>query len=258
MLEAQTVSVAFCFCCLIYASLSDLKTRTVGNWLWVFMAAVGVPLATCGILTHAAHTAVQLIFSVLSTSVLAFFCFRLGLFGGADAKALICISLLIPSHFSSGVGAVGAISCPFAVTTLFNAALLSTAAPLSVFFYNLFQERKIENVKLMFVGYKVPVGELACKKYVRLVHSYEKEVVGEGEGEDEGEGEGEKVVKRFSFGGVEIDEETVKRLKEYAAEGKIEDEVWVTPELPFMLFITAGFFISVVCGNLIMLVFSLP
>jgi len=82
--------------------------------------------------------------------------------------------------------------------------------------------------------------------------------VGEGEGEDEGEGEGEKVVKRFSFGGVEIDEETVKRLKEYAAEGKIEDEVWVTPELPFMLFITAGFFISVVCGNLIMLVFSLP
>jgi len=63
-------------------------------------------------------------------------------------------------------------------------------------------------------------------------------------------GRGE-VKRKFVFGGVEIDKEEVERLKNYHAQGKIGEDVWVTPELPFMLFITSGFVISLFYGNLI-------
>ena len=270
MLEADTsiLSVAFCFSCLIYASLMDIKKRSVTNWLWVFMIAVGIPFAAYDIFIHGTSALTQLIFSVLSTFALAYLCFRLRLFGGADAKSLVCISLLIPVHpgfnlfsfhfpISSSLILTGTrtiVSYPFAVTTLLNAAIISIVAPVSVFFYNLLKLRTSKsltlkelrkNIGYMFIGYKVCVDELADKKHVRLVHSYSY---------DEGENE---VVKRFLFGGVEINEGEVKRLKNYAADGKMEEEVWVTPDLPFMLFITVGFFISIFCGNLIALTLSL-
>lgn len=268
MIEADTsiLGVAFCFFCLIYASLMDVKKRSVTNWLWVFMIAVGIPLAAYNMFIHGTSALTQLIFSVLSTFALAYLCFRLRLFGGADAKALMCISLLIPVHpgfnlfsfhfpISSSLILTGTrtiVSYPFAVTTLLNAAIISIAAPVSVFFYNLLKLRTSKsfalkelrkNIRYMFIGYKVRVDELADKKNVRLVHSYSY---------DKGENDLE-VVKRFLFGGVEIDEGEVKRLRNYAADGKMEEEVWVTPDLPFMLFITFGFFVSIFCGNLIML-----
>ena len=55
--------------------------------------------------------------------------------------------------------------------------------------------------------------------------------------------------KKFIFGGVEIDSKLIEKLKGYAAKGKIDGEVWVTPDLPFMLFITAGFVMSLLYGN---------
>ena len=57
------------------------------------------------------------------------------------------------------------------------------------------------------------------------------------------------VERKVLFGGVEIDNEVREKLKSYAAEGRIGEEVWVTPDLPFMLFITAGFVISILYGN---------
>jgi len=57
------------------------------------------------------------------------------------------------------------------------------------------------------------------------------------------------IEKKFIFGGLEIDREVIEKLKGYAAEGKIDEEVWVTPDLPFMLFITAGFVMSLLYGN---------
>ncbi len=268
MLEANTgiLGVAFCFSCLIYASWMDIKERSVSNWLWVFMIAVGIPLAAYNLFIHGTSALIQLIFSILSTFALAYLCFRLRLFGGADAKSLVCIALLIPVHpgfnlfyfhfpISSSLiltGTRAIVSYPFAVTTLLNAAIISIAAPVSVFIYNLLKLRTSKskslalkelrkNIGYMFIGYKVRVDELADKKHVKLVHSYSYK-----EGENE-------VAKRFLFGGVEIDEGEAKRLKNYAADGKIEEEVWVTPDLPFMLFITVGFFVSIFCGNLIAL-----
>jgi len=248
MIESDILAVVFCFSCLIYASGMDIKSRSVTNRLWVLMIAVGIPLAIYNILIYRIPFLILLTFSLLFTFALSYLFFRLNLFGGADAKSLICISLLIPTHpcfhffshhfpISSSLN-TGLILFPFAISTLLNATILTFIVLLALFCYNLLNLRLdelSENVRYAFIGYKLPIDKLMDVKHTRLVHSYE---------EKEG-----KLEKKILFGGVEIDKGEIEKLKNYAVEGKLGEEVWVTPDLPFILFITAGFVISVLYGN---------
>ena len=248
MVELDSIVVIFCFSCLIYASWMDIKERSVTNWLWLLMIVVGVPIASYNLLIYRIPFLISLSFSLLFTSALSYPCFRLNLFGGADAKSLICISLLIPTHpcfhffshhfpISSSLN-TGLVLFPFAISTLFNATILTLTVSFALFFYNLLNLRLdelSENVRYAFIGYKLHVDKLTDLKHTRLIHSY-----------DEKEG---KLEKKFIFGGVEIDRGIIEKLKNYAAEGELDKEVWVTPDLPFILFITAGFLISVLYGN---------
>jgi preflagellin peptidase FlaK len=80
-----------------------------------------------------------------------------------------------------------------------------------------------------------------------LLHSYESE---------EGAGKEGTVKRKFVLGGAEIDDTIIERLKNYRTQGKINEDVWVTPGLPYMLFITAGFFIALFYGNLILYILT--
>ncbi|MCD6455536.1 MAG: prepilin peptidase [Methanophagales archaeon] len=248
MVESDILAVIFCFSCLIYASGMDIKSRSVTNRLWLLMIAAGVPIASYNLLIYRIPFLISLSFSLLLTSALSYLCFRFNLFGGADAKSLICISLLIPAHpcfhffshhfpFSSSLN-TGLVLFPFAISTLLNATILTLTVSFAMFFYNLLNlrpEERRKNLGLLFIGYKLHLDKLTDLKHTRLVHSYE---------EKEG-----NIEKKFLFGGVEIDKEAIEKLKSYAVEGKLDEEVWVTPDLPFMLFITAGFVISIFYGN---------
>ena len=252
MIGIDIFSVTFCALILIYACYSDIKKRSVTNRLWLLMIAVGIPIAVYTVLIQGMPFLIRFTYSVLFTFVLAYLFFRLRLFGGADAKCLIALSVLIPVNpcftFCSYQLPINFSPFmmhdpfPFAITTLLNAALFSLCAPLGLFVYNLLTLRRDElkgDFGLAFIGYKLRIEALSdmVNKHTRLVHSYE---------EDEGD------VKRiFIFGGIEIDAEVVEALKNYRAQGKIGDKVWVTPELPFILFISAGFFTALLYGNLI-------
>jgi len=248
MVEPDIIVVVFCFSCLIYASWTDIKSRSVTNWLWLLMIVVGIPLATYDILIYRIPFLIPLTFSLLFTFALSYLCFRLNLFGGADAKSLICISLLIPTHpcfrfFSHHFPISLSVNnelvlFPFAISTLLNATILTLIVLLALFCYNLLILRLDElrkNVGLLFIGYKLPIDKLTDVKHTRLIHLYE---------EKEG-----RLEKKFIFGGMEIDRGIIEKLKKYAAVGELDKEVWVTPDLPFILFITAGFLISVLYGN---------
>jgi len=254
MLEVDIFSVIFCTHILIYACYSDVKKRSVTNKLWGLMIAAGIPVVTYNMFISGMPFFIRFIYSLSFTFVLSYLFFRLNIFGGADAKCLIAISVLIPVHpgftllsyhfpinFNSSLMTA---PFPFAITTLFNAAIVSLIAPLSIFFYNVLHLRREElrkNIRLAFIGYKLHIDALTDakqkNKHIRLVHSYE---------EKKG-----NVERRHSFGGVEIDNDVVEMLRDYHKQGKLDEKVWVTPELPFMLFITAGFFISLFYGNLI-------
>ena len=95
------VSLAF----LVYASWCDYKTREVSNSVWIVFAPIALLL-----------TFAQLLFfppigdvfqsmsyygiSVAITSVFSIALYYVGAFGGADAKALICIALAMPLPLS--------------------------------------------------------------------------------------------------------------------------------------------------------------
>ncbi len=51
--------------------------------------------------------------------------------------------------------------------------------------------------------------------------------------------------------GAEINDEMIKQLESYQKAGKLGNEVWVTPELPFIAFITVGFLVALLVGNLV-------
>ncbi|MFZ2071380.1 MAG: A24 family peptidase C-terminal domain-containing protein [Halobacteriota archaeon] len=242
-------SVLLCVPILIYACYSDLKRRSVTNRLWLLMIVVGTPIAIYKLIIQGIPFLILFSASVLFTFIPVYLFYRLRLFGGADAKCLIALSLLIPerpafaSVYPNFAANYALMLFPFAITTLLNAAIFSLCIPPGLFVYNLLTLSREElrgNPGLAFFGYKLHIGSLSDAKHMRLMHLYEEEE------EEEGE------IKRiFSFGGVEIDTEVVEELKDYHARGKIEEKVWVTPELPFILFITAGFFTALLYGNLI-------
>ncbi|MBN1762732.1 MAG: prepilin peptidase [Methanomicrobia archaeon] len=234
---------------LLYACYSDLKSRSVANEVWLLMIAVGIPIALYNVYLSGITFLIRFGFSLFFTFLLAYLFFYLNLFGGADAKALIGIAILIPINPLNASLIVDPL--PFAITTLFNAAIISLIVPPSMFFYNLRHlrsKRLSENLNLAFIGYTMRIDALAeaTHKHVRALHVYE---------EDGDAVEGD-VKRKFVFGGLDLDDDMVEQLKTYRAQGKIDEEVWVTPELPYMLFITAGFFIALFYGNLILLILT--
>jgi len=243
MIQTELFSVCFCATILIYACYSDLKTRTVTNKLWILLLAVGLPLALYNWYRSGVPFLISLGYSVGFTFLLAYLFFHLNLFGGADAKALIGIALLIPTNplFAAPIPD----PFPFAITTLFNGAIISVLVFPLMFLYNAVQLRPSElraHLGLAFVGYKRSIDTLASARctFQRLLHSYGLE-------EETG---GETVRRALVFGGLEIDDDVIEELKRYHEQGKIGDAVWITPGLPYMLFITAGFFFALIAGNL--------
>ena len=238
MIQTDFLSIIFCSIILLYACYSDIKTRTVSNKLWLLSIAVSMPLIIYNIFLFDMSYLIALVISISLTTILAYLFFRLGSFGGADAKSLICIAILIPTNHINSVFN----PFPFAITTLINASIISLITLLLMFFYNLWNlefNEFIKNLKMVFIGYKIHINTLTIKKHVWLLHSYNEDITNK------------KVIPK----GVELNNKIIEQLKEYAIQSKL-DKVWVTPKLPYMLFITSGFFISLFYGNLVIYIIN--
>jgi preflagellin peptidase FlaK len=143
--------------------------------------------------------------------------------GGADAKALIALALIFPSYpifWQFPVFAIPdplvTIAFPFSLVILFNAALLSLIVPLGL---------------MLFLGYKVAIQDVK-RKFVWPMQRVEAGLV------------------RFRYFPKE-DEDFDQVLEQLANAG--EKSIWVTPKMPFLLFITASVLLSAVVGNFVLL-----
>ncbi|MBI0581762.1 MAG: hypothetical protein JET69_01960 [Methanomassiliicoccales archaeon] len=159
--------------------------------------------------------------------------------GGADAKALIALSIMFPTYPVIGPLPLIAIPfdtaqfvLPFPLLVLFNAAILTLAVPVAMFALNI--SRRQFRFPAMLFGYVMPVSE-AKKRYV-----WPMERIENGE-------------RRFSLfpGPSEDSNADFDKLAEAGAQ-----EVWVTPKVPFLIPITASLVFSVVVGNLLFLFLS--
>ncbi|ESS06373.1 MAG: prepilin peptidase related protein [uncultured archaeon A07HB70] len=152
-----------------YAAWTDLRTRRVTNRLWPPLVVLGlvllvvegwgrVPPATVGDRLFLIRVAA----SVGILIPLSYLLWRVGGFGGADAKAFMTVAVLLPTYpayFLPGIAlpAVRTATGLFSLTVVTNAVLVGAAYPLAVGARN-----AVDGVlaPTMFLARRVPVGEL--------------------------------------------------------------------------------------------------
>ncbi|VVB85745.1 Preflagellin peptidase [uncultured archaeon] len=236
------LKILFCTPFLIYSCYSDIKTRRVTNKLWLIMLAGSSFLVLNDIYWIGFTYIPRLLISAGLIFVFVYIIFQLGTFGGADAKSLIVLSIILPAYPEFNVLGVNfPLNKPlidlFAFGVFGNAVLLTIIVPVGLAIYNLAKMGlHIDKPAYIFIGYKAKIKELAGR-HIKLIENFE---------ETDG-----TVRQHFKRGGVEIDDKVISKLQALSKKGLIKEEVWVTPGLPFMISITLGFFVAVLYGDLI-------
>ncbi|OFV67125.1 MAG: peptidase A24 [Candidatus Syntrophoarchaeum caldarius] len=213
------------------------------------MIVLGISFLIIDVLKGGVQSLIPSLLSITVVFLFIYLIYYLGVFGGADAKAFIMIGLMVPMYPTitlSGYDLPLAgipIHRIFALSVLGNCAFLSVIiAVLWVLLINLVdlaRDRKMpDRLFLLFLGYRKDIEGLRDSRHLRLLDRYE-------------EMEDGSVRKRYRMGGVKIDDDLIGELEKYAASGKIEKKVWVTPGIPLMISITAGFVVAVIWGDLI-------
>ncbi|MDH3610499.1 MAG: prepilin peptidase [Nitrosopumilus sp.] len=203
------------------ATIIDIRKREISDLMWIIFGVIA------GILIFFEPNLIEAAFGVgfsLIVAPLVLILWRFGLFGGADALGLIVLAALAPmATFSDS-----AIS-PFSI--LVNSALLSVS-PMAINFvrnsililkkndiFHDFEETKSKKIFAMFLGYR--------SKNPKYSFSLETQV-------------GKK--KRLNIALHHSD----------TAEYCTTPDTWVTPGLPFMIFILGGFILQLLFGDVIL------
>jgi len=248
----EGVRVSLCLAFFVYASWSDYKTREVSNTVWIVLAPFALLLTTLQLYLFVPESWSTYVLSFALTSVLSVVLFYAGAFGGADAKALICLALALPLYPTGLLQPLfGSVSPLFPITVFSNGVLLAVTS----IFYSIVRNYlwKAKTRKSLFEGFEhVSLGRkiltLVCGYKVnftelkKTTHSYPLEDVRVTE-----EGQTERSLLTFPK-----DEERtaiVDRISTAVKVGRLPEEVWITPGLPMLIFITLGLIVALFLGD---------
>lgn len=249
---------------LFYASWSDYKTREVSNKVWIFFAPSALALTSADLLFYGDTS--DLAFYGLCfglTASFAFILFYSGGFGGADAKALMCLALALPSYpqisFAPLSGTISLISEKFFPITVFsNAVLLAAATAVYIFLRNIIWHTKTgrklfegsqknesfgRKALILITGYKISIDKLKEKWHLYPLEDIE-------------ETENEIKRKLLIVPKDEGRDAIVDKLAKAVETRKIQDMVWATPGLPMLIFITVGLITALLLGDIIWILVS--
>ncbi len=240
-LMAYLISLSF----LGYATLSDLRSREVENWVWMFYGPLGIAVTFLKIIIEP-HFFVVSLASIIIVSGIALLMFYLGLFGGADAKAFICLSVTNPLCPLWILPIFGCLQPIYPLSVLYNAYLLSS----SVIIYNIvknlkyryrkgsifdgFNDTSIKNkILAVLTGYKVEVSRLR-NSFLYPMEKFQQDK------------------RRFTiFFDAEVDrDERVNELRRDCTRYNV-NEVWATPGLPLLGFVMISFILTSWVGDML-------
>ena len=247
--------IILCLSFLIYASWSDYKTREVNNKVWAILGPLVLALTGFQFLVYSSEPLQLIVSYALSfaiTSGLAIAIFYAGGFGGADAKALMCIALALPVYPGHLLPQpTGFVSPLFPITIFTNSVLLGALSVFYALFRNLlwklrnkggvFEGLETESlgrkILALFSGYKISVSKLE-KGFMYPLEDVEVT---------------EESVKRklLVFPKDEERDEIVARILGNVGNEKLEGGVWVTPGLPLLIHITLGLLIALFYGDIV-------
>lgn len=214
---------------LSYASYTDIKTRRASNVLWLIMGSLGAILLVVQYFTIGFGDKIYylLFIPIMIGLVYALFQLRL-IFGGADAKALMAIAILVPLQPAiSQFPLWGESMMPAPWFIFSNSIILFLFIPLSLLIFNIAKR----NIAFPYatLGYKMSIK----KAREKFVWPLEKITNGK---------------RKFVYMPKDFDVED--ELNEFEKQGI--NEIWVTPKIPFMIPLLAGFICAFVLGDILL------
>ena len=225
LLDVYTIRILLAIIMLSIASSIDIWKREINDALWIGFAVIAIVLIFIepDLIEILKNIGISLIIAPVALVI-----WRIGIFGGADALGLIVLAALAPqANFSDGV------ITPF--TTLTNAAIFSVIPIFTNLIRNImallnhndifdgFDETRSKKTLAMFLGYRA--------KNPKYGFSIEKT-------------EGNHKKLDFSLKHAE------------KAEFCNKPDTWITPSIPYILYITAGFVAQVIFGDVILTILS--
>lgn len=218
--DIHNLRIMFALVMLAIASTFDIWKREINDILWIIFAGITVVLI---VFSPDLFMTLKITGISLIVAPLALVLWRIGLFGGADALGLMVLAALAPE-----MSLTGSLITPF--TTLTNAAILSIAPIFVNIVRNIaailnhenifegFEETKLKKTLAMFFGYR--------SKNPKYSFSIEKI-------------EGNS--KKLDFSLKHAENEQFSNVS----------NTWVTPAIPYMIYITSGFVIQILFGDII-------
>ena len=226
IIEITNIRIILALTMLGIASYTDVTKREINDLIWIVFSVIGIALL---FLEPEFIDSIYLMAISLIVAPFVLLIWRLGLFGGADAFAVISLAILAPQiSFSENM------ISPFTVLT--NAVIFSIIPMFVNLSRNLiliaqkkdifegFSETKSRRILAMFIGYKA-----SNPKYF---FSIEKKA-------------GKKKKLNLSLQHAEYTEFCNK------------PDTWVSPGIPYMLFILGGFVVQLIYGDIIFSLFGL-
>ena len=221
-------------CILSISSYTDFKTRTASDKIWFLMGGIGLLILVGQYFSIGFETSTYLIGIPLMFGV-AYLLFRVGvIFGGADAKALMALSILVPFWPKIGnLFPLWASILPFPWVIFSNSIFLFLFIPFILVVINAF--KKNLEFPYCLVGYKMSI-ERARKSFVWPLERVD----------DKGE-------RSFVWHPVS-DEQIQEEFDRLEKLGR--DMIWVTPKIPFMIPLLIGFILSFIVGDILYFVIT--
>jgi len=220
MFDVYNIRILSALIMLSIATTIDVWKREVNDILWIIFGAISVVLI---FFEPSMTNSIINIGVSLIVAPIALLIWRVGIFGGADALGLIVLAALAPQLSLSG-------NTVTPLTTLTNAAIISVAPIFLNLIRNLiaisrhknifegFEETRLKKISAMFLGYRA--------KNPKYSFTIEKV-----------QGNHKKI--DFSFHHAENTQFCDK------------PDTWVTPGIPYILYITAGFVVQLLFGDII-------
>ena len=228
------------------ASYSDLKTREASDKIWMIYLPLAALLLGLRLMLNP-HLALIYSVSVAATVVISAVIFYLGLFGGADLKAFICLSVALPTN-PLPLGSLLTPSPIFPVGVLYNAYLFSLFVAiyclLKNFDYRYRRGKKLfegfgrvsplKRLVVLVTGYKARFDDLRDKVYLYPM----EEVTTDSES---------RRLKLF----IDAEADRDMLVKMLGASTGDKEEIWTSPGIPLLFFAWAALISSTFVGDIL-------
>jgi preflagellin peptidase FlaK len=250
ILQLLAVAVTLFFFCL--GSALDFRSREVDDRVWLVYGPIGLLLTIATLFIDPS----RIILTALSAGVafvLAIGLFYFGLFGGADAKAIMCVGLTIPLVPVGFPGLLGYAHPFFPIVVLVTGFLCSVLAAVWIGVMNLLAYSRLGSE--MFQGLE---NESAWRKGLAMISGYRtgierlrsvfylypmEQILQTADGSRrsfklfvDAEADRDRLVTEFSNAYSKLD---------------LQSQVWVTPGLPMLVFMTVGLMITLIFGDVL-------